>query len=154
MRADFPKPLLVTLCSFRERVPLIPMWDEPVGSRADGFRRSPFARSAHLAPAEFGFPVLVGVGFFIDLAPDIGVRRRCPNPSPSARLAIGRHIREDHRALRNADVAIQTGVPNLDLASSRNLHASKYRDSVIGPGFRGTLAEFWETVWDKPNLSR
>jgi len=35
---------------------------EPVGSRADGFRRSPFARSSHLASAEFGFAILVGVG--------------------------------------------------------------------------------------------
>jgi hypothetical protein len=60
------------------------MWDEPVGSRADEFRRSPFARSSHLATAEFGFPVLVGVGLFIAHAPDIGVRYRCPNPSPSA----------------------------------------------------------------------
>ena len=37
------------------------MWDEPAGSRADGFRRSPLARSFHLAVAEFGFPVLAPI---------------------------------------------------------------------------------------------
>jgi hypothetical protein len=69
------------------------MWDYSLGSRADGFRRSPFARSSHHASAEFGFPVLVGVGFFIAHAPDIGAAS-LPEPLPErARLAIGPHFR-------------------------------------------------------------
>ena len=56
------------------------MWDEPVGSRADRFRRSQFARSSHLASAEFGFHVRVRSGLFITHASDIGVRCHWPYP--------------------------------------------------------------------------
>jgi hypothetical protein len=63
-----------------------------------------------------------------------------------ARLAMGRRFRQDISVLWNCDVAIRTGGLSLDLASSRNVRASRYRDSVIGTGFRDTLAELWETV--------
>ena len=145
MYADLPKPLLETLCSFLEHVPLI-----HVGrTRRKPCRPIPqksFARRSHLASGEFGFPVLVGLGLFIAHAPTSG-RSVVAWPSlERARLAIGRRFRQDVRALWNCAVATRTGVLSLDLASSRNLRASKYRDSVIGTGFRDTLAGFWEAV--------
>ena len=75
----FAHPPLEMLCSFRERVPLIH------GGRTsrkpiDGFRRSPFARSPHLASAKFGFPVRLRLGLFIAHAPDMGTRCCCPSP--------------------------------------------------------------------------
>ena len=83
-------------------------------------------------------------GSLICLRLDIGVLCRCSYHSPSA-FASGPRFRQDVSALWNSDVAIRTGVLNLGLASSRNLRASKYRDSVIETGFRDTPAVFWET---------
>jgi hypothetical protein len=60
---------------------------EPVGSHADGFRRSPFARSSHPTPAEFGFPVLVGLGPFIVHVLNIG-RAALNVPSSSVFVSL------------------------------------------------------------------
>src|SRR4051794_13501601 len=58
------------------------MWDELVGSRANGLLRTLFARSSQLASSESGVPVLVRVRLspFIAHAPDIRTQRCCPSP--------------------------------------------------------------------------